>query len=204
MLSRRFSPPPFAALNKFNGDARIRAWLHRIVVNASLVQLPSRRHRVSNVVGEPLLHASITTADGIDDLATGADATETILKHHDSASDGAALHRATTRQIPVAPLLRDIEELNLDETARISRDYGEHRRGWAPSGSAGAQGASSSASLRCAHLHLPMLQRGCRKLGVDSDSKVLLEATGLRVSVYAGKNSDAVDTPPRSSCSSDG
>ena len=35
----------FRALDKFNGDAMLSTWLHRIVVNASLVQLRSKRRR---------------------------------------------------------------------------------------------------------------------------------------------------------------
>ena len=35
----------FRALNKFNGDAMLSTWLHRIVVNAALVQLRSKRRR---------------------------------------------------------------------------------------------------------------------------------------------------------------
>jgi len=33
----------FRALDKFNGDAMLSTWLHRIVVNAALVQLRSKR-----------------------------------------------------------------------------------------------------------------------------------------------------------------
>jgi RNA polymerase sigma-70 factor (ECF subfamily) len=73
----------FRALDKFNGDAMLSTWLHRIVVNASLVQLRSRRRRSEQPI-EPLLPRFDHDGEWIDDPATRTDATETILERRDS------------------------------------------------------------------------------------------------------------------------
>ena len=107
----------FRALNKFNGDAMLSTWLHRIVVNASLVQLRSRRRRSEQPI-EPLLPRFDHDGEWIDDPATRTDATETILERRDSRE----MVRRCIERLPdkyrCVLLLRDIEELDTDETAR--------------------------------------------------------------------------------------
>src|SRR5260370_18133991 len=73
----------FRALNKFNGDAMLSTWLHRIVVNAPLVQLQSRRRRSEQPI-EPLLPRFDHDGEWIDDPATRTDATEIIFERRDS------------------------------------------------------------------------------------------------------------------------
>ena len=107
----------FRALNKFNGDAMLSTWLHRIVVNASLVQLRSRRRRSEQPI-EPLLPRFDHDGEWIDDPATRTDATETILERRDSRE----MVRRCIERLPdkyrCVLLLRDIEELDTEETAR--------------------------------------------------------------------------------------
>jgi RNA polymerase sigma-70 factor (ECF subfamily) len=107
----------FRALNKFNGDAMLSTWLHRIVVNASLVQLRSRRRRSEQPI-EPLLPRFDHDGKWIDDPATRTDATETILERRDSRE----MVRRCIERLPdkfrCVLLLRDIEELDTEEAAR--------------------------------------------------------------------------------------
>jgi RNA polymerase sigma-70 factor (ECF subfamily) len=107
----------FRALNRFNGDAMLSTWLHRIVVNASLVQLRSRRRRSEQPI-EPLLPRFDHDGEWIDDPATRTDATETILERRDSRE----MVRRCIERLPdkyrCVLLLRDIEELDTEETAR--------------------------------------------------------------------------------------
>jgi len=107
----------FRALNKFNGDAMLSTWLHRIVVNASLVQLRSRRRRSEQPI-EPLLPRFDHDGEWIDDPATWTDETETILERRDSRE----MVRRCIERLPdkyrCVLLLRDIEELDTEETAR--------------------------------------------------------------------------------------
>jgi RNA polymerase sigma-70 factor (ECF subfamily) len=107
----------FRALDRFNGDAMLSTWLHRIVVNASLVQLRSRRRRNEQRI-EPLLPRFDHDGEWIDNPATRADATETILERRDSRE----MVRRCIERLPdkyrCVLLLRDIEELDTEETAR--------------------------------------------------------------------------------------
>ena len=59
----------FRALDKFNGDAMLYTWLHRIVVNAALVQLRFKRHRGEQPI-EALLPRLDHEGESIDDPAT--------------------------------------------------------------------------------------------------------------------------------------
>ncbi len=108
----------FRALNKFNGDAMLSTWLHRIVVNASLVQLRYRRRRSEQPI-EPLLPRFDQDGEWIDDPPTWTEATEAILERRDSRE----MVRRCIEQLPdkyrCVLLLRDIEELDTDETARF-------------------------------------------------------------------------------------
>jgi len=107
----------FRALDKFNGDALLSTWLHRIVVNAALVQLRFRRRRGEQRI-ETLLPRFDQDGEWIDDPATWTDATESILERRDSRE----MVRRCIERLPdkyrSVLLLRDIEELDTDETAR--------------------------------------------------------------------------------------
>ena len=107
----------FRALDKFNGDALLSTWLHRIVVNAALVQIRSRRRRSEQPI-ETLLPRFDQDGEWIDDPATWTDAAEAALERRDSRE----MVRRCIERLPdkyrCVLLLRDIEELDTDETAR--------------------------------------------------------------------------------------
>ena len=107
----------FRALGKFNGDATLSTWLHRIVVNAALVQLRSRRRRGEQPI-ETLLPRFDHDGQWIDDPAIWTDATEAILERRDSREVVRRCIERLPEKYRSVLLLRDIEELDTDEAAR--------------------------------------------------------------------------------------
>jgi RNA polymerase sigma-70 factor, ECF subfamily len=108
----------FKSIAGFNGEARLSTWLHRIVVNAALAQIRSRRRRPG------------LSMDGLlprfDAAGRWTDAAE-----QSGWSDEHPVHRRETRQMVrrcidrlpeiyrTALLLRDIEELDTAEVAEM-------------------------------------------------------------------------------------
>jgi RNA polymerase sigma-70 factor (ECF subfamily) len=104
----------FRAIDRFTGDARLSTWLHRIVVNAALMRLRSRRRRAE---------------DSIDDLLPRFDDEGGWLEPPTSWRSDELLERGETRvrvrqaieQLPARHrevlVLRDIEELDTGEVA---------------------------------------------------------------------------------------
>lgn len=107
----------FRGLPRFAGQSRLSTWLHRIVVNASLMRLRSRRAHPEESI-EPLLptfledgHSSATYGEwpeSADRLLERAEVRERV--------------RASIDRLPVTYrtvlLLRDLEELDTGEVAR--------------------------------------------------------------------------------------
>ncbi len=108
----------FRALDRFNGDSMLSTWLHRIVVNAALIQLRSKRRRGEQSI-EQLLPRFDQDGEWLDAPAPWTDARETILERRDSRE----MVRRCIEKLPASYrsvlLLRDIEELDTDETARV-------------------------------------------------------------------------------------
>jgi len=106
----------FRALDRFNGDSLLSTWLHRIVVNAALVQLRSKRRRREQPL-EKLLPRFDQDGEWIDDPVTWTDATETILERRDSREMVRRCIERLPEKYRSVLLLRDIEELDTDEAA---------------------------------------------------------------------------------------
>ena len=107
----------FRALDRFNGEALLSTWLHRILVNAALVQLRSKRRRGEQPI-ENLLPRFDQDGAWIDEPVTWTDASQTILEQRDSRQ---MVRRCIARLPEIyrsVVLLRDIEELDTDEAAR--------------------------------------------------------------------------------------
>ncbi len=108
----------FRSIGRFEGQARLSTWLHRIVVNAALMKLRTRRRKPEQSI-EELLPGFLE--DG--HLAQPA------LGWHKPAEDPVereqlrALLRESIDRLPEGYrnvlLLRDIEELDTEETARM-------------------------------------------------------------------------------------
>ena len=110
----------FKAVGSFDGVCSLATWLHRIVVNAALMRLRTRRRREREAsLPEGLLptfdetgHHTRPVAAWSDDACTRA-----------ATGEMRAIVRACIDQLPesyrTVLLLRDIEELDTDETARL-------------------------------------------------------------------------------------
>jgi len=108
----------FKAVHNFAGDAKLSTWLHRIVVNASLMQLRYRRRRAEESI-ESLLPR-------FDEDGQWADETMRFVRDDDlplERRDTREMVRKCIDRLPenyrTVLLLRDIEELDTDEVAKI-------------------------------------------------------------------------------------
>lgn len=105
----------FRAMDRFDGDARLSTWLHRIVVNACLMKLRTRRRKPEESIDDLLprfaenghLELSGAPWDGADRLI--------------ERSETRVLVRSAIEQLPetyrTVLLLRDIEEFDTEQTA---------------------------------------------------------------------------------------
>ncbi|MCC6848328.1 MAG: sigma-70 family RNA polymerase sigma factor [Deltaproteobacteria bacterium] len=105
----------FKACERFHGDAKVSTWLHRIVVNAALMRLRSRRRKPESSLEEllPSFDETGHWASDVEPIDTPSDAYE---RHE--------IRAAVRKCIDLLPeayrtvlLLRDIEELGGEETA---------------------------------------------------------------------------------------
>jgi RNA polymerase sigma-70 factor, ECF subfamily len=108
----------FKAIHNFNGEARLSTWLHRIVVNAALMQLRSRRRRAEESIDNLLPR--------FDEEGKWADETMRFIRTEDVSlerSDTRAMVRKCIDQLPdnyrTVLLMRDIEELDTDQVAKM-------------------------------------------------------------------------------------
>ena len=105
----------FKAMDRFEGDARISTWLHRIVVNACLMKLRTRRRRPEESIDDLLprfaenghLETSASGWEGADSLMV-RDETRRVVR--------TAIERLPDAYRTVL-LLRDIEEFDTEQTA---------------------------------------------------------------------------------------
>lgn len=108
----------FKALDRFEGNAKLSTWLHRIVVNKALMRLRTRKRKPEESI-EPLLpafkddghqvRAATDWADGADVELERAETRDFVRSQIDRLPD-------TYRTVL---LLRDIEEMNTPETAAM-------------------------------------------------------------------------------------
>lgn len=108
----------FRAIGSFQEGARVSTWLHRIVINASLMKLRSRRRRPEESIDELL---PTFLEDGHRENAGPAwkETSEMALQQQETRT----LVRACIDRLPesyrTVLLLRDIEELDTEETAQL-------------------------------------------------------------------------------------
>jgi RNA polymerase sigma-70 factor (ECF subfamily) len=106
----------FRAIDGFEGQARVSTWLHRIVVNAALMKLRTRRRKPEQSI-EELLPGFLD--DG--HLASPAVEWRKTLDDPVERDDLRRLVLAKIRELPEGYrnvlLLRDIEDLDTEETA---------------------------------------------------------------------------------------
>ncbi len=108
----------FKALDRFEGNARLSTWLHRIVVNKALMRLRTRKRKPEEPI-EPMLPSFKEDGHQVQPAADWQDGADVALERAET--------RAFVReQIDGLPdtyrtvlLLRDIEEMTTPETAEM-------------------------------------------------------------------------------------
>jgi RNA polymerase sigma-70 factor (ECF subfamily) len=107
----------FRSLDRFEGHSRLSTWLHRIVVNASLMRLRTRRRKREESL-DPLLPAYQDDGHHAERFATWDDPAAKIEQ-----AETKALVRRLIDELPdsyrTVLLLRDIEGLDTEETAKL-------------------------------------------------------------------------------------
>lgn len=107
----------FKAISSFAGDSKLSTWLHRIVVNAALMKMRTRRRMPERSIDDLLPkfledghRAEPAGAWSMPDDAVTLDETREIVRH--SIDQLPEIYRTVL-------LLRDIEEFDTEETARL-------------------------------------------------------------------------------------
>lgn len=108
----------FRALGSFQGDARLSTWLHRIVVNACLMKLRTRRRKPEESI-EDLLPGFLEDGHQADPAQPWREDAADALGHERAR----ALVREAIDRLPEGHrtilILRDVEELDTEETAAL-------------------------------------------------------------------------------------
>jgi RNA polymerase sigma-70 factor, ECF subfamily len=108
----------FRAIQRFDEQAQLATWLHRIVVNAALMRLRTRQRRPEQSI-EPMLPVFADDGHHASPVASWAETGERVL----ARTETRALVRAAIAELPesyrTALLLRDIEELSTREAADL-------------------------------------------------------------------------------------
>jgi RNA polymerase sigma-70 factor (ECF subfamily) len=108
----------FRSLDRFQGDARLGTWLHRIVVNTALMKLRTKRRRPEEPI-DPLLPAFLSDGHFAEQFSNWSEGAEVSL----SRAETRAMVRRLIDQLPesfrTVLVLRDIEGLDTEETARV-------------------------------------------------------------------------------------
>ena len=106
----------FKGIKSFKGGSQLSTWLHRIVVNESLMKLRSRRRKPEESL-EPLLPAYLEDGHHVEDFTEWAAQADRLLEQKQS-------HQAVRAAIGELPesyrtvlMLRDIEEMSTEEVA---------------------------------------------------------------------------------------
>jgi RNA polymerase sigma-70 factor (ECF subfamily) len=105
----------FRAIGTFEERAQLHTWLHRIVVNSSLMKLRERRRKPEESI-EDLLPAF--QADG-HQVSESRDWSDAVLERKESARVVRAAIEQLPQQYRTVLMLRDIEERDTAETAAL-------------------------------------------------------------------------------------
>ena len=108
----------FRSIDKFESNAKLSTWLHRIVVNACLMRLRTQRRRPEEDI-EEYLPRFLEDGHRVEGGQSWSESAETILQREEIRD----VVRKAIDQLPDTHrevlLLRDIEELSTAEAAEI-------------------------------------------------------------------------------------
>jgi RNA polymerase sigma-70 factor (ECF subfamily) len=108
----------FTALPRFQGRSRLSTWLHRIVVNAALMKLRSRRARPEDPI-EELLPRFLEDGHHAQRPAEWPEPADALLERKEVREHVRSCIDRLPESYRTVLLLRDIEELDTSETARL-------------------------------------------------------------------------------------
>ncbi len=107
----------FKAIGSFAGDSKLSTWLHRIVVNAALMKMRTRRRTPERSIDD-LLPRFLEDGHRADPAGAWSKSDDAVALH-----ETREIVRRSIDQLPeiyrTVLLLRDIEEINTEETARL-------------------------------------------------------------------------------------
>lgn len=108
----------FKAIGSFAGQSRLSTWLHRIVVNAALMKRRSQRRAPERSIDD-LLPKFLADGHQADPAVSWQRSTEDLIASRETRD----IVRQSIDRLPethrTVLLLRDIEELDTEETARL-------------------------------------------------------------------------------------
>jgi RNA polymerase sigma-70 factor (ECF subfamily) len=109
----------FRGIQRFDGQAQLSTWLHRIVVNAALMRIRTRQRRPEQSI-EPMLPVFAEDGHHAEAVISWAESGEQALERKETR----ALVRAAIAELPeawrAALLMRDIEGLSTREAADLA------------------------------------------------------------------------------------
>jgi RNA polymerase sigma-70 factor (ECF subfamily) len=108
----------FRSISKFDSTALLSTWLHRIVINACLMKLRTRRRKPEEDI-EKYLPRFLEDGHQVESSVGWSESAETAIQRAETCS----LVRAAIARLPetyrVVLMLRDIEELSTEEVAEM-------------------------------------------------------------------------------------
>jgi RNA polymerase sigma-70 factor, ECF subfamily len=104
------------ALDDFRADAKLSTWLHRIVVNTSLMRLRAASRRPEGFIEDLLPHFD-TTGHHAEPVAALPPAPESILERSELRARVRAAVAALPEAYRAVIVLRDFQDLTTEETA---------------------------------------------------------------------------------------
>lgn len=111
----------FRSLGSFRQDATLSTWLHRIVINAALMRRRSKQRRPETAI-EDLLPCYLSDGHRANPVPVGEASAESLAERREVK----LLVRRKIEELPEeyrnVILLRDIEQLDTAETARLLND----------------------------------------------------------------------------------
>ncbi len=108
----------FKSIGSFEANSQLSTWLHRILINCCLMKLRTKRRHPEEDI-ESLLPRFLDDGHQVEPSVPWAESVETMLERNETRD----LVRASIDRLPdqyrLVLLLRDIEELSTEETAKL-------------------------------------------------------------------------------------
>jgi RNA polymerase sigma-70 factor, ECF subfamily len=108
----------FRALDRFQGEARLSTWLHRIAVNAALMRLRAKRRRPEESI-EELLPRFLEDGHFAEAPHPWQESAPSLLEREELRAEVRSAIAGLPEPYRDVLWLRDIEELDTAETARL-------------------------------------------------------------------------------------